>query len=219
VIALENVTKTFQNGKGRRSVLNGVSVCLGRGETVALLGRNGAGKSTVLRLLAGILRPDIGRIVARGAISWPVGFAGGLHGDMTGAQNIRFVARIYGRDTSDMVRYCRQMSELGDSLSMPVRSYSSGMRARLAFSMSMAVPFDYYLIDEITSVGDLTFREKSEAILSARLRETGGIVVSHSLGSLRRMCASGLVLEGGKLTHFPDVEDAIRQYQRLLSLA
>ena len=161
MIRLEQVSKSFRVKGGSQSILKNVSGCFDTRETIALLGRNGAGKSTVLRLISGILKPDSGSIKTRANISWPVAFAGGLHGDMTGAQNVRFVARIYYRDTEDMVWFCREMSELGDYLNMPVRSYSSGMRARLAFSMSMAVPFDYYLIDEITSVGDLAFREKS----------------------------------------------------------
>jgi len=216
MIKLERVAKSFHGGGGRKPVLTSVSLSLDAGDSIALLGRNGAGKSSLLKLLAGILRPDSGRVVSRCSVSWPVAYAGGLHGDMTGAQNVRFVARLYGRDTRDMIRFCREMSELGAHLDRPVRNYSSGMRARLAFSMSMAVPFDFYLIDEITSVGDLAFREKSEAILAGRLHQTGGIVVSHALGSLKRLCQSGLVLENGTLTYFPRVEDAIQRHQSLM---
>lgn len=195
--------------------MRNASLTLYQGECIALLGRNGQGKSSLLKMVSGILHPDDGTITTDGTVSWPVAFAGGLHGDLTGVQNIRFVARVYGRDSDNMIHYCREMSELGASLEMPVHSYSSGMRARLAFSMSMAVPFDYYLIDEITSVGDLEFREKSEKILAARLEETGGIIVTHALPSLRRLCHSGLVLENGVLTHHANIEDAIQHYQRL----
>lgn len=217
MIRLKRVSKSFRYKGAYKPILSEVSIALIGGESIALLGRNGAGKSTLLRLLSGILAPDAGSIETGARVSWPVAFSGGLHGDMTGAQNARFVARVYRRDTDDMVRFCREMSELGDVLNMPVRSYSSGMRARLAFSMSMAVPFDYYLIDEITSVGDLAFREKSEAILAARLGVTGGVVVSHALGSLRRLCTSGMVLENGKLLHFDNIEEAIKRHQGLMT--
>ncbi|MDG2340120.1 MAG: ABC transporter ATP-binding protein [Paracoccaceae bacterium] len=217
MITLENVTKSYRTALGRKTVLQNASVDLQKGKTVGLIGRNGAGKTSLLRLLAGISRPDCGRVLSEGVVSWPVAYSGGLHGDMTGVQNIRFVARIYGRDTEHAVTYCRDMSELGDDLEIPVRSYSSGMRARLAFALSMAVPFDYYLIDEITSVGDSGFREKSEGILRSRLEITGGVIVSHAPNSLRRLCQSGMVLERGKLTYFPDVEAALRRHEQQMS--
>lgn len=214
MIRLINVTKSYRCGAGRKSVLSAQSYCFSQGGVVGLLGRNGAGKSSLLRLLAGVSVPDSGEIVRSGTVSWPVAFSGGLHGDMTGEGNIRFVARVYGRDTSSMIDYCRAMSELGDYLKMPVRTFSSGMRARLAFAMSMAVPFDFYLIDEVISVGDVGFRQKCEGILAQRLEKTGGIIVSHAPATLRRLCNIGLVLENGRLIEHTTIDSAIAHHER-----
>ena len=216
MIQLRKVSKFFVNGSGRTDVLRPTSLALKSGETVALLGRNGAGKSTFLRMLAGITRPSAGVVERSGSVSWPVAFSGGLHGDMSGAANIRFVARIYGRDSASMLIYCREMSGLGDHLSKPVRTYSSGMRARLAFAMSMAVPFDFYLIDEVVSVGDASFRQKSEDVLAQRLARTGGIVVSHAPKTLRRLCQKALILENGRLVEYPSVDAALAAHQSMM---
>lgn len=217
MIALNRVTKSFRCGNGRKYVLRDSDFTFHSGEAVALLGRNGAGKSSLLKLLSGVTLPERGTIQRDGSVSWPVAFAAGLHGDMTGAQNIRFVARVFNRDSTDMVEYCRAMSDLGEYLAMPVRTYSAGMRARLAFAMSMAVPFDFYLLDEITSVGDMNFHAKSEDILAARLQRTGGLVVSHSLDSLKRLCTAGIVLENGQLTRHETVASAINHHRTLMA--
>ena len=216
MITLINVSKSYPCNRKWKQVLDRQTHCFQRGTVTALLGRNGAGKSSLLRILAGITLPNAGQIHRGGTVSWPVAFSGGLHGDMTGIGNIRFVARLYRRDTSDMVRYCREMSELGDNLKMPVKTFSSGMRARLAFSMSMAVPFDFYLIDEVLSVGDVGFRQKSEHILAQRLKQTGGVIVSHAPATLKKLCDTGLVLENGRLTKHSSVESAIAHHENLL---
>lgn len=213
MIRLRAVSKSFGGGAARTHVLRPTTLSLNRGETIALLGRNGAGKSSFLKLLAGISHPSAGTIDRDGNASWPVAFSGGLHGDMSGTANVRFVARIYGRDSVGMLEYCREMSELGSHLEMPVRAYSSGMRARLAFAMSMAVPFDFYLIDEIASVGDASFREKSEDILAQRLARTGGVVVSHAPQTLRRLCQKALILDSGRLIEYPSVDAALVAHQ------
>ena len=148
------------------------------GAKVGLLGRNGAGKTTLLGMVAGTVRPETGEIRRHGAVSWPLGFGGTFHGDLTGAQNVRFVARIYGMDTDALVAYVAEFSELGEFMNMPVRTYSSGMRARLAFGMSMGVAFDWYLVDEITAVGDANFRKKSLKVFRNRLGDAGMLMVS-----------------------------------------
>ncbi|MEP0091076.1 MAG: ATP-binding cassette domain-containing protein [Paracoccaceae bacterium] len=139
------------------------------GRAVGLLGRNGAGKSSLLQMIAGTMRPSKGSIDIGGTVSWPVGFAGSFHGDLTGLQNTRFVARIYGVETNQLVAFVEDFAELGHHFRLPFRSYSQGMRARLGFAMSMGIGFDFYLIDEVTSVGDAAFREKCgrNACLSA----------------------------------------------------
>ena len=216
MIQLNNVSKSYRGENGRASILDRQTYRFQRGKVIALLGRNGAGKSTLLRLLAGSTPPSAGEILRHGTVSWPVAFAAGLHGDMTGEGNIRFVARLYRRDSCEMIRYCRDLSELGDQLKAPVKTFSSGMRARLAFSMSMAVPFDFYLIDEVLSVGDVAFRQKSERILAQRLERTGGVIVSHAPAILRRLCDTALVLENGQLIEYASVDAAIAHHEKLL---
>lgn len=184
------------------------------GASVALLGRNGAGKSTLLNMVAGVMDPTSGRITSTGTISWAVGFAGSFHPDLTGAQNARFIARIYGVDTGEMVDFVRGFAELGVHFNLPIRSYSSGMRSRLAFGISMGVPFDTYLVDEVTAVGDAAFREKSDEVFQERMKNSGSVVVSHAMPVVRKLCTAGAVLEGGKLTYYEDLEEAIQQHNQ-----
>lgn len=216
MIRLVDVSKTFFASGIETVVADRLNLVFPDRMAVALLGRNGAGKSSLLKMIAGTLRPSAGRVEVAGSVSWPVGFAGSLHGDLTGMQNVRFVARIYGVDTDALVDFVREFSELGERLSLPVRSYSQGMRARLGFALSMGIDFDTYLIDEVTAVGDASFREKCEAALADRLAESGAIVVSHSPGFLRRVCGAGVVIEDGRAQWFDDLDDAIRVHRRMM---
>jgi capsular polysaccharide transport system ATP-binding protein len=214
VIEFHNVSKAYRTRGAPKVVLRDFSLTLPKGATIGVLGRNGAGKSTLLGMVAGTVQPDAGRIRRRAAISWPLGFSGSFHPDLTGAQNIRFVARIYGADTDGLIAYVEAFAELGDFLDMPVRSYSSGMKARLAFGMSMGIAFDWYLVDEITAVGDAAFKRKSLAAFHERLSTAGLIMVSHSTSTIRSYCTCGLVLEGGRARFFADVEEAIAAHDR-----
>jgi capsular polysaccharide transport system ATP-binding protein len=216
MIELRHVNKTYAIRGTRKVVARDLTFTFPTGESVGLLGRNGAGKSSLLRMIAGTMSPDSGEILSTGTISWPVGFAGSFHPDLTGAQNARFVARIYGVDTDEMVDFVRDFAGLGEHFWLPVRTYSSGMRSRLAFGVSMAIPFDTYLIDEVTSVGDAAFRAKSEAILDDRLAGSGAIIVSHSMDLLRRMCKSGAVLENGRIFYYARVERAIEHHEHIM---
>ncbi len=212
-IHIDNVSKTFWI-KGRpHTVLNGVNLTVPPRTGVALLGRNGAGKSTLLSMIAGALAPDSGRIVTDGSVSWPVGFSGSFHRDMTGAQNTRFVARVYGVDTEALSDFVEGFAELGEHYHLPIRSYSSGMRSRLSFGVSMGIAFDTYLIDEVTSVGDAAFKTKSNALLKDRLQDSGAIMVSHSMAKLRRICTKGAVIENGQLWWYENIDDAIAHHQ------
>lgn len=213
MIVLENLTKVFWLGGQRKVVLREASAVFPSRVSVGLLGRNGAGKSTLLDLIGGSILPTSGQILSDGRISFPVGFAGSFHPDMTGAQNVRFVARIYGVDTDELIAYVEDFAELGKHFHLPIHSYSSGMRSRLAFGLSMGLKFDTYLIDEVTAVGDATFKRKSEVVFADRLRNAGAIFVSHSMTSIRRMCNAGAVLEKGKLTYYPDLEEAIEVHE------
>src|SRR6056297_1410501 len=209
MIELRKLTKSFPTSRGRKYVARGINALFPAGHAVALMGRNGAGKSTLLRMISGNMRHDEGRIVRRGSVSFPVGFTGTFHRDLTGAQNCRFIARVYGVDTDELIAFVAEFSGLGGHFRMPVRSYSSGMRSRLAFGISMGIHFDTYLVDEVTSVGDRAFRAKSAEMFKDRLKTRSAVVVTHSLGEVRNLCNAGAILENGTLRFFDDVEEAI----------
>ncbi|WP_438750322.1 ABC transporter ATP-binding protein [Pararhizobium sp. O133] len=214
MIRLEQATK-FARTKGiNKPIIERASLVLQRGKSIGLLGRNGAGKSTLLRLIAGTIRLDSGRIIRHGKISWPLGFSGSFQGTMTGEQNVRFVARIYGVDTRELIQYVEEFAELGPFFKAPVGTYSSGMKARLAFGLSMGVNFDYYLVDEITAVGDANFKKKCKVVFESRLQDSDVIMVSHSTTTIRDYCDCGVVMENGKLTYYDDIEDAIGAHNR-----
>lgn len=216
MIQFENVSKTYTLGGTRKRILNNVNLHIPTGACVGLLGRNGAGKSTVLRMISGTLAPSAGFIHRRGSVSWPVGFAGSFHPELSGAQNTKFLARIYGCDTDELGSFVEDFAQLGVHFHLPFRTYSSGMRSRLAFGVSMGIRFDTYLIDEVTSVGDATFQTRSRDLLTARTREAGAIVVSHGMGMIRQLCTSGAVLENSTLSYFDDIEEAIEMHERNL---
>lgn len=209
MIELRNVSKYYRTPGGRKVIVDQLNLTLPTGAKVGVLGRNGAGKSTLLGMIAGVVKPNSGRILRHASISWPLGLAGANHKDLTGAQNVRFVARIYGVDTDALIAYVKDFAELGNFFDMPVRSYSSGMKARLAFGMSMGISFDWYLVDEITAVGDANFRRKSLSVFKNRLNQAGMLMVSHSLNTINAYCTSGLVLENGQAVYFDDLSEAI----------
>ncbi|MFC6496583.1 ABC transporter ATP-binding protein [Gemmobacter lanyuensis] len=216
MIRFEHLHKSFRIGAGRKIIVQDLDLTLPTGRSLALLGRNGAGKSTLLQMVAGTIRPDSGRIVSDGTISWPVGLGGAVHRDLTGAQNIRFIARIYGVDTEQLAAFVEDFAELGQHFHMPVRSYSSGMRSRLTFGAAMGIRFDTYLVDEVTSVGDAAFRRKSRAVFHERMKASSAIMVSHDMATVRAFCDSGLVLEQGQLWYFDDLEEAIALHRQLM---
>jgi capsular polysaccharide transport system ATP-binding protein len=213
MIRLENLTKVFVSRGHGKVVANKINAVFPTGRAVALLGRNGAGKSTLLQMIAGSAAPTSGRVVSTGSISWPVGFSGSFHADLTGLQNIRFIGRVYGIDTDALVAFVEEFAELGRHFYLPYRTYSSGMRSRLAFGLSMGIRFDTYLVDEVTSVGDASFKRKSEAVFKERMLTSGAIFVSHGMGTLKRNCDMGAVLENGELTMFDTVDEAIERHE------
>jgi capsular polysaccharide transport system ATP-binding protein len=214
MIVLENLTKSFYMDGVRTTVADDVSVVFPTGKSVGLMGRNGAGKSTLLKILAGTTNPTSGRVLSDGSVSFPVGLASSMHPNLTGAQNVRFVARIYGVDTDALTKFVRDFADIGNHFFLPVRSYSSGMRGRITFGINMGLKFDTYLIDEVTAVGDAQFAEKSREVFLDRLNNAGAVFVSHSMTILRRMCTAGAVLEKGKLLYFEDLEEAIEVHER-----
>lgn len=190
MIKIENLTKSYRTPHGRHYVFKDLNVEFPEGKSVALLGRNGAGKSTLLRIIGGIDKPDYGAVITNRSISWPVGLSGGFQGSLTGRENVKFVARLYAKqgDLKNKVAFVEEFSELGMYFDMPIKSYSSGMKSRLGFGLSMAFEFDYYLVDEITSVGDARFREKCAEIFKSRHSESNFLMVSHNLNSIREFC-------------------------------
>lgn len=213
MIRFENLTKSFMVRGQRKVVIDNLDLTLPTGKSLALLGRNGAGKSTLLEIIAGTMPPDSGRVVSDGSISWPVGFGGSFHRELTGAQNVRFIARIYGVDTEELIEFVRDFAGLGPHFHMPLRSYSSGMKSRLAFGTSMGIRFDTYLVDEVTAVGDAAFKRKSRAVFIERMRESSAVLVNHDMGQLRDFCDAGIVLDKGSIQYFDDLEEAIAVHQ------
>ncbi|MDJ0751601.1 MAG: ABC transporter ATP-binding protein [Woeseiaceae bacterium] len=213
MIELVNLSKRYPTKEGVRHVLRDVTLTIPTDKSVGVLGRNGAGKSTLLRLIAGIEAPDSGKVMRHSRVSWPIGLTGGFHGFLTGEENLRFVSRVYGADPVDVANKVREFAELGEYFHMPLRTYSSGMRARLAFGLSMAIDFDVYLIDEIIAVGDSVFREKCRESLQARRDHSSVIIVSHNLATIRQYADLCAVLREGRLRLFESVDEAARVYQ------
>lgn len=213
MIELSQVTKAYRMRHGVNVVLNNVNFRFERGSNVGILGKNGSGKSTLLRILSGAEQPDAGSVVRRGRVSWPIGFSGGFSPSLTGNENARFVARLYGADVHTVCGFAYEFSELGDYFDMPVRTYSSGMRARLAFALSMAVDFDVYLVDEVTAVGDSTFQKKCRRAFQDRRGHSSVIIVSHDLKTIKSYADHCLVLRRGSLVAFDHVAEAARFYE------
>lgn len=216
MIRLEKITKTYRTKAGVHTVFRDLDLEISTGKGVAFLGRNGAGKTTLVNIIGGADSADRGQIVTDATISWPVGLAGGFQPSLSARDNVKFVARLYGdkQDMQRIVNYVRDFADIGEYFDMPIRTYSSGMRSRVSFGLSMAFDFDYYLIDEVTSVGDPQFRNKCDAALEEkRANGAGFIVVSHTMDIVRRFCSSAVVLANDSARHYSDLEEAIRVYQ------
>ncbi|MGF6381313.1 capsular polysaccharide transport system ATP-binding protein [Paraburkholderia atlantica] len=213
MIQLENVSKVYRTRQGRRTVLDKINLRVEKGEKVGILGRNGAGKSTMIRMVSGAELPTSGSIVRGMSVSWPLAFGGAFQGSLTGMDNLRFICRIYGADAKIAEPFVHEFSELGYYLREPVKAYSSGMRARLAFAISMAIEFDCFLIDEIIAVGDSRFHAKCHHELFERRKDRSLIIVSHDAGYIREHCDRASVLIEGKLYNFESIDDAYTCYQ------
>lgn len=218
MIELRKVCKHYYTNHGLKKVLTDLDLDLPVGCNTGILGRNGAGKSTLLRIIGGADVPSSGEVVRRASVSWPIGFSGGFHGSLTGRENLRFICRIYNADIRQVTAFVDDFAELGNYMEMPVASYSSGMKAKLAFGLSMAIDFDFYLIDETTAVGDASFNRKSKAEFARRKERSSLIVVSHSIATIREHCDRAGVLENGSFTLFDDVADAVRFYKDITGI-
>lgn len=215
MLKVRDLSKHFVRDGEPRYVFRGLSFDLPRRGRLALLGRNGQGKSTLIKILGGVLLPTSGAVHWNMSSSWPLGFGGGFQGGMTGVDNIKFLARIYEREPEALLAGVEEFAELGDALDMPVKYYSSGMRARLAFGLSLAIEFDCYLIDEVISVGDALFRQKCEDELFAKRADRAFIIASHDLEFIRNTCEDALIVENGRAKMFRDIGLAIDIYRAL----
>ena len=212
MIELHQITKRYQTRHLNHTVLNGVNLTVYPSDKIGILGRNGAGKSTLIRILSGAEQPSSGHVSRSMSISWPLAFGGAFQPSLTGMDNLRFICRVYGVDYHNKIDYVEEFSELGRYLREPVKTYSSGMRARLAFAISMAVEFDCFLIDEIISVGDARFHAKCQIELFEKRKDRALIMVSHEIHNIQEHCNRYCVLDKGKLIEHHNFDDAIRFY-------
>lgn len=212
MIVLNNVVKRYPTRQGPSTVLNGINLRIKPGEKVGILGRNGAGKSTLIRLISGVERPTSGSVTRDMNVSWPLAFGGAFQGSLTGLDNLRFICRVYGATIEDKIAYVQDFSELGKYLREPVKTYSSGMRARLAFAISMVIEFDCYLIDEVITVGDARFHAKCQHELFEKRHDRAMIMVSHEAHNIREHCTRACVIHNGGLHEFSDIDIAYNYY-------
>jgi len=216
MIRFENVTKYYPSKIGRQYIFQDISFEIPTEHNLAILGKNGAGKSTMFRLIAGSEYPNTGRIKTSKNVSWPVALSTGIHPEMTGSENTRFIGRVNG--VSNLDRYEKKVlmfSELGKKFDLPVKAFSSGMRSRLAFACCMAIDFDVYLIDEVTAVGDPKFKRKAKQTLINKTKSANIIMVSHDMLEIKEFCDSAIILDKGQLTFVKNIDKAIELYQKL----
>lgn len=217
MIHLKDLTKSYVTPKGRHYVFKNLNAFLPENKSVALLGKNGAGKSTLLRIIGGIDYADSGQVITNKSISWPVALSGGVQGSLTARQNCRFVARLYLRTKEEIeyvVDFVEEFAEIGKYFDMPMNSFSSGMRSRVGFGLSMAFNFDYYLLDEAGAVGDASFRKKSQKLLDELKERSNIIMVSHDLKDLTKNCDVAFLVRDGQAEYFDDIQHAVEVYKK-----
>lgn len=212
MIIVNNVCKKYPTRNGYKTVLKNISFSLQRGEKIGILGRNGAGKSTLIRLISEIEKPTSGSITRNMSISWPLAFSGAFQGSLTGMDNLRFICRIYQADIQKTKKYVEDFAELGDYIYEPIKKYSSGMKARLAFALSLSIEFDCYLIDEVIAVGDSRFTEKCKKELFENKKDRALILVSHNMNVIKSYCDKAVVLDAGQLYQFNAIDEAYKHY-------
>lgn len=209
-LCVRNLSKTYHGA--HKPLFSGLSFDVERDGRLAILGRNGQGKSTLIKMLGGILPPSEGKIDWRMSSSWPIGFGGGFQGSLSGLDNIRFLSRLYDRKYETVLERVDDFAELGKSLRLPVKHYSSGMRARLAFGLSLAIEFDCYLIDELVAVGDARFQRKCEEELFQHRADRSYLMASHDMNLIAHHCSRALIIESGRAKMFDDIHEAIDIY-------
>lgn len=215
MIRIENVSKIYHTRSGPRRVLDNVNFEVRKGDSVGIMGRNGAGKSTLTRMISGIEFPTSGKVHRSMSVSWPLGYMGAFQASLTGADNARFIARIYGVPIKETLDFVEDFAGLGAYFTMPVRTYSAGMKARLSFGVSLAINFDCYIVDEVTGAGDHRFAERSKAALRERREKGALLMISHDPHTLFEYCSTGALLDQGKLIFFDSVSEMIDAYHAL----
>lgn len=215
MIAFEDVSKTYHIRKFEKLVFSNLNFTIEPGESLGICGANGAGKSTLMRLIAGIEMPTGGRITRTMSTSWPIGYGNCFQSSLTGADNARFISRIYNQPEAGLLDFVEDFAQLGPYLHQPVHTYSAGMNARLAFGISLAIDFDCYLVDEVTGAGDERFRIRCEEALLHRRDNATLVMISHDPGTLRQYCRRGAVVYGGALVFFDTIDEASEVHHRL----
>lgn len=214
-IRVRGLVKDYATNIGVTRVLDGISFDLGAGRKMAVLGNNGSGKSTLVKLVGGVEAPTSGTIEKDMFMSWPLGFSGGVEANMSGAASVRFIARLYGRPEDEALAFVEDFAELGRKIFLPVGVYSSGMRARLMFALTLAIDFECFLVDEVLAVGDARFQRKCHDALFVQRAHRAMLLVSHDANVIRNFCASALVLKRGRGRVFEDLELALSIYATL----
>ena len=213
MIEFRNVSKSFWTGERRKVILDRASFRVELGNSLGILAPNGTGKTTLINMMAGLEKPDEGKIERRSRISFPLGFMGGVVGRLSAVENARYIARLYGKDPDYLEAFCRWVCGLEEYFDMPVGTYSAGMRARFSFSLLLALDFDIYLIDEgMPGTTDAEFNRKAGTVLRDRLQTATVVVVSHQASTLEKFCRSAAVLRNGQLSMFDTLEEAKELY-------
>ncbi|WP_122928850.1 ABC transporter ATP-binding protein [Sphingobium sp. LF-16] len=215
MIRFENVSKTYHGRKFEKTVFSDLNMTIKKGESIGICGANGAGKSTLMRLIAGIEKPSSGRVTKAISTSWPIGYASVFQASLTGADNLRFIARAYNKPVNELIDFVEDFAQLGPFMRQPVKTYSAGMSARLAFGASLAIEFECYLIDEVAGAGDERFQARADAEMRARREKATLVMTSHSPAMLQAFCDRGAVLYGGSLIFFDDIREACEVHSRL----
>ncbi|MGJ3241967.1 MAG: ABC transporter ATP-binding protein [Opitutales bacterium] len=216
MIEIRNLTKSYRTGHGRHYVFRDVNAVFPEGKSVGIIGRNGAGKTTLLNILGGIDYPDSGEVKTEKKISWPMGMSGNFVRHISGRENCKFICRIYGDSPAvirEKLKYIEELSGIGKFFDEPLYTYSAGMKARVSFALSMAFEFDIYLMDEVGAPGDRIFKQITSRALEERKSKSTAIMVSHSLTTLRASCDIGVLIGGGRVRIFEDIEEAIHTYE------
>lgn len=220
MIEVKDLHKRYQTDHGAGPwILRGIDLVIPPKTNVGLIGRNGAGKSTLLRLIGGVDQPTKGEVRRACRVSWPMGFGGGLQGSLTGRQNAKFICRIYGQeaDMTERMERIQAFAEIDKYFDEPVKTFSSGMRSRLQFALSLAFEFDVYISDEVTSTGDAAFQAKAAQAFKNLSDKAGLIMVSHSTATIKKFCTAGIWLHEGQAHWFDHIDDAVKAYEESIS--